>query len=53
MLKAEVEFLRAQVAVLLSREHQRDMVDRLITGGTAVTYGHGADRILRAVPGIG
>jgi hypothetical protein len=53
MLRAEVEFLRRQVGVLLSQEHQRDMVDQLITGGTAVTYGRGAGRILRAVPGIG
>jgi hypothetical protein len=52
-LRAEVEFLRRQVGVLLSQEHQRDVVDQLITGGTAVTHGHGVGRILRAVPGIG
>jgi hypothetical protein len=53
-LRAEVEFLRAQVNALMGRERERDAIDRLITGG-GVAYGRrGTDRpALRAVPGAG
>lgn len=39
MLRAEVKVLRAQVGALISREHERDLVDRLIAGA-AVPHGH-------------
>ena len=38
-LRMEVEFLRGQVNALLHREHERDIVNALMTGGTAVAYG--------------
>lgn len=51
----EVEFLRGQVNALLGRERERDMVDALITGGTAVACGYRSpDRpALWVVPGTG
>ena len=51
----EVEFLRGQVNALLGRERERDVVNALMTGGTAVAYGRRCtDRAaLWVVPGTG